>query len=93
VDFEELKTFGAGFDLGMDPEEVGEKTVAGIRANRGLILTHPEFAEDFREIYETSVAALPDEKPTEGRLHIERLRRAANRAAAEGQIIKLDDLT
>lgn len=93
VDPEELKTFGTAFELGMDPEEVGEKTLAGIRANRGLILTHPEFAEDFREIYETSLAALPDEEPTEGRLHIERLRRAANRAADEGKAISLGDLT
>ena len=93
VDIDELKQFGTAFELGMDPEEVGAKTVAGIRENKDLILSHSEFAEDFREIYDWSVAALPDEEPSEGRLHVERLRRAANRAAAGGTVIGLGDLT
>jgi NAD(P)-dependent dehydrogenase (short-subunit alcohol dehydrogenase family) len=93
ADRQELEQFGTAFDLGMDPLEVGRKTLAGMTENRGLIFTHPEFAEDFGEIFETSMAALPKEEAPEGRLHIERLRRAANRAAASGQIIGLDDLT
>ncbi len=88
-----LQQFGTAFDAGMDPLEVGEKTLAGIRENRALILTHPEFAADFREIYETSIAALPDEEAPAGRLEIERLRRAALRAAVEGKVISIDDLT
>ena len=93
VDAAQLAAFGTAFELGMDPEEVGEKTVQGIRENLPLILSHPEFADDFREIYEASVAALPVEPVPEGRAHIEKLRRAANRAAAAGQVIGLDDLT
>jgi NAD(P)-dependent dehydrogenase (short-subunit alcohol dehydrogenase family) len=93
VDAAELERFGAAFEAGMDPLEVGEKTLRGIRENRALILTHPEFADDFREIYEASVAALPDEAVPEGRQHIEKLRRAANRAAASGKQIGLSDLT
>jgi NAD(P)-dependent dehydrogenase (short-subunit alcohol dehydrogenase family) len=93
ADKAELEQFGTAFDLGMDPLEVGRKTLAGMTENRGLILTHPEFAEDFEEIYHTSLEALPKEEIPEGRLHIERLRRAANRAAAEGKVIGLDDLT
>jgi NAD(P)-dependent dehydrogenase (short-subunit alcohol dehydrogenase family) len=93
VDAGQLKSFGTAFEGGMDPEEVGEKTVAAIRANRGLILTHPEFAEDLREIHEANMAALPDGEAPESRLHIERLRRAANKAAIEGSLIGLDDLT
>jgi NAD(P)-dependent dehydrogenase (short-subunit alcohol dehydrogenase family) len=89
----ELETFGTAFDAGMDPLEVGEKTLAGMLENRALILTHPEFADDFAEIYQASVAALPQEPVPEGRLQIERLRRAANRAAAAGKKIKLGDLT
>ena len=88
----ELARFGKAFDLGMDPLEVGEKTLAGIRENRALIFTHPEFAEDFREIYDASVSALPSEPIPEGRRRIEQLRRAANRAAA-GKRIGLGDLT
>jgi len=93
VDRDELAQFGTAFDAGMDPLEVGRKTLAGMRENRPLILTHPEFADDFREIYETSVAALPDEPVPPARQEIERLRRAALRAAAEGKRIGLDDLT
>jgi NAD(P)-dependent dehydrogenase (short-subunit alcohol dehydrogenase family) len=93
VDAAELAQFGTGFDLGMDPAEVGEKTVQGIYENRGLILTHPEHGEDIREIYETTMAALPAGGVPEGRLHIERLRREANKAAASGAKIALGDLT
>jgi NAD(P)-dependent dehydrogenase (short-subunit alcohol dehydrogenase family) len=89
----ELEQFGTAFDLGMDPLEVGRKTLAGMIENRGLILTHPEFAEDFEEIYKTSLDALPKEPIPEGRIHIEKLRREANRAAASGKVIGLDDLT
>ncbi len=77
----------------MDPLEVGEKMLAGMSENRGLIFTHPEYAEDFAEIYRESVAALPDEPVPPARAHIERLRREANRAAAAGKRIGLDDLT
>lgn len=93
ADKTELEQFGTAFDLGMDPLEVGRKTLAGMTENRGLILTHPEFAEDFEEIYRTSLEALPKEHAPEGRLHIEKLRRDANRAAAEGKMINLGDLT
>ena len=93
ADRAELEGFGAAFDVGMDPLEVGEKTLAGMAANRAVIFTHPEFAEDFREIYEASIAALPDEPAPEGRLEIERLRRAAQKAAEAGQAIGLGDLT
>jgi short-subunit dehydrogenase len=88
-----LEQFGAAFEAGMDPLEVGEKTLAGMTENRAIIFTHPEFAEDFAEIYRDCVAALPDEPAPEARLHIERLRRGANRAAAAGKVISLEDLT
>jgi NAD(P)-dependent dehydrogenase (short-subunit alcohol dehydrogenase family) len=93
VDKAALEQFGTAFDLGMDPLEVGRKILAGMTCNDGLILSHPEHGEDFREIYETTMAALPDEPVPEGRLHIENLRREANRAAAAGSRIALADLT
>lgn len=92
-DREELENFGKAFNLGMDPLEVGEKTLRGIIENRGLILTHPDHREDFEEIYRWMVDALPDEPVPEGRAEIERLRREANRAAEAGMRIGLDDLT
>jgi NAD(P)-dependent dehydrogenase (short-subunit alcohol dehydrogenase family) len=89
----ELAQFGTAFEAGMDPLEVGTKTLAGIIENRPVIFTHPEFTEDFAAIYHDSVAALPNEPIPEGRLHIERLRRAANNAATAGKVIGLKDLT
>lgn len=92
-DRQQLERFGKGFELGMDPLEVGEKTLRGIGENRGLILTHPDHREDFEEIYRSLVAALPDEPVPEGRAAIEQLRRDANRVAEAGMQIGLDDLT
>jgi hypothetical protein len=77
----------------MDPLEVGEKTLAGMTANKGLILTHPDHAEDIEDIYRVTMAALPDEPIPGGRAEIEALRRAANRAATDGHIISIGDLT
>jgi NAD(P)-dependent dehydrogenase (short-subunit alcohol dehydrogenase family) len=92
ADRAKLEDFGAAFDVGMDPFVVGQKTLAGMTENRALIFTHPEFADDFREIYETAIASLPDEAAPERRMQIEAMRRAANRAAAAGAIIGLGDL-
>ncbi len=89
----ELEQFGTGFDLGMEPLEVGQKILAGMIENRGLILSHPDHAEDIEDIYRTTMAALPDEPIPEGRAQIERLRREANRAAEAGAVIKIADLT
>ncbi|HEY6824073.1 MAG TPA: SDR family oxidoreductase [Steroidobacteraceae bacterium] len=89
----ELARFGQVFEAGMDPLEVGQKTLSGMQENRPVIFTHPEFAEDFDEIHRACRAALPQEPVPEERLRIERLRRAAMRAAAAGQHIELDDLT
>ena len=93
VERSELEQFGTAFEAGMDPYEVGTKILAGMERGDGLILTHPEFAEDFREIYEKSLAALPDEEAPPARLEIERLRRAAMAAAEAGTVIGLGDLT
>ena len=93
VDRAELEEFGKGFEFGMDPLEVGQKTLRGMVENRGLILTHPDHREDFEDIYRWMVEAVPDEPLPEGRAHIERLRREANRAAEAGMKIGLGDLT
>lgn len=93
VDRAELTRFGTAFQAGMDPHEAGRRIVAGMTADKGLIFTHPEFAEDFKAIYEESMAALPQEEAPPERLKIERLRREANRAALAGRTIRLDDLT
>jgi NAD(P)-dependent dehydrogenase (short-subunit alcohol dehydrogenase family) len=89
---DELRRFAGIFAGGMDPLEVGEKILHGMTENKGLIFTHPEFADDFKDIYETSLAALPDEEAPPERLEVERMRRAANKAALEGAKISINDL-
>jgi len=90
---EQLEQFGTAFEEGMDPYEVGSKILAGMTAQKGLILTHPEHGPDFEEIHARVMEALPQEEAPAGRLKIEQLRRDAMKAAEEGLIINLDDLT
>lgn len=93
VDKTQLEQFGTAFEAGMDPYEVGQKVFRGMDRDDGLILTHPEFADDFREIYDACLAALPDEEAPPARLAIERLRREAMKTAQSGKVVGLDDLT
>ena len=93
VDRESLTKFGTAFQAGMDPHEAGRRILAGMDAGQGLIFTHPEFAEDFDAIHAESLAALPKEEAPAARLEVERLRRAANKAALAGSRISIDDLT
>ncbi len=89
----ELRQFSTAFEEGMDPYVVGTKILAGMTAQDGLILTHPEHAVDFAEEYMKQVRALPVEECPPGRAHIEQLRRDAMKAADAGLVIRLDDLT
>lgn len=92
VDRGALEHFGKAFAAGMDPLEAGQRILSGMSEGHGLIFTHPEFAEDFRAIYEESIAALPSDEAPPERLEVERMRRAANKAALEGKEITIVDL-
>lgn len=87
-----LEHFGKVFSAGMDPLEAGQRILSGMSEGKGLIFTHPEFAEDFRAIYDDSLAALPSDEAPPERLEVERMRRAANKAALEGREITIADL-
>ncbi len=93
ADRSELEQFGTAFEVGMEPYEVGTKILAGMHAQAGLILTHPEHAEDFEALHARNMAALPIEDAPPERLQIEHLRREAMRAAEAGITISLSDLT
>lgn len=93
VNVAELAQFGTAFDEGMEPLEVGQKILAGMGRNDGLILTHPEHGPDFEEMHEQLMAALPNEDAPEGRLRIEELRREAMRQADAGIKMRMADLT
>jgi NAD(P)-dependent dehydrogenase (short-subunit alcohol dehydrogenase family) len=88
-----LRQFGTAFEEGMDPYVVGCKILAGMTAQHGLILTHPEHGVDLAEEYMKQVRALPVEECPPGRAKIEHLRREAGKAADAGLFIQLDDLT
>lgn len=87
-----LEHFGKVFSAGMDPLEAGQRILSGMSEGKGLIFTHPEFAEDFKAIYDDSLAALPSDEAPPERLEVERMRRAANKAALEGREITIADL-
>jgi len=63
---------------GMEPEEVAEKTLEGIRRNAGYIFTHPEFKQELKAIFDEILAALPEGEPDPTRLAFEEGRRASN---------------
>lgn len=62
-------------DTGMEPEEVAEKTLEAIRANKFYIFPHPEFRDELREIFNEIIEDYPlGEAPSE-RVVFERGRR------------------
>jgi NAD(P)-dependent dehydrogenase (short-subunit alcohol dehydrogenase family) len=68
-------------DAGMDPDEVGEKVLRGIRRNDFYVFTHPDHREELQGIFEETLAAFPDEPVPPDRLAIEEGRRAAKATA------------
>jgi len=65
--------------VGMDPVEVGEKVLAGIRRNDLYIFPHPEFKDELREIFDEVLSALPSGDVDPKRLAFEEFRRANKR--------------
>ena len=71
---------------GMDPLELGEAVLAGIRANSPYIFPHGEFQAEVREIFEEILAQFPsDQDVPEGRLAFERRRQDITEAAKRGE--------
>ncbi len=68
-------------EIGMTPEEVGEKVLRAIRRNDFYVFTHPEFKDELRAVFDEAIQALPDEPAPSARLAFEDGRRAM--AAAE----------
>jgi NAD(P)-dependent dehydrogenase (short-subunit alcohol dehydrogenase family) len=67
--------------VGMDPVEVGEKVLAGIRRNDLHIFPHPEFREELQEIFDEILAAVPEGDVDAARLAFEESRRQAKAKA------------
>lgn len=61
---------------GMDPVELGEYVLAGIKRNDAYILPHGEFKEEVKELFDEILAAFPLGEVTDaGRLEFEATRR------------------
>ena len=67
-----LKT--AHNEIGMDPQEVGEKVLSAVKANKLYIITHPEFENEIRRRSEAIIAAVPDESADPRRVAVEEAR-------------------
>jgi NAD(P)-dependent dehydrogenase (short-subunit alcohol dehydrogenase family) len=73
--------------FGMEPEEIGEKVLRGIRRNDLYIFTHPEFKEELKDLFDEILAALPEEDEADPRrLAFEEMRRQANARAKASHI-------
>jgi NAD(P)-dependent dehydrogenase (short-subunit alcohol dehydrogenase family) len=69
------------FAAGMSIEEAGQRLVAGVKKGDFWILSHGGYEEDFRDIHDELMAALPPEPQPPEREAVEQQRRAANRMA------------
>jgi NAD(P)-dependent dehydrogenase (short-subunit alcohol dehydrogenase family) len=76
-----LAQFGQMMSLGMDPDEVGRKTLEGMLRDDALIFSHPEFVDELREMFDEILEAFPKEIAPPERLAIEEGRRATKRKA------------
>ena len=69
----------------MDPLELGEAVLRGIRRNDPYILAHGEFKDEVREIFEEILDLFPENQDVpEGRLAFERRRREITEATRRG---------
>lgn len=68
-------------EFGMPPEEVASKVLRGILRNDLYIFSHSEFKDELRELFDSVLAALPDDPVDPRRLQFEEGRRQRNREA------------
>ncbi len=79
---EDIKRLDNLLNVGMAPDEVAERVLAGIRRNALYLFTHAEFRDELKGIFDAMLAALPDEAPNPGRMTMEDFRRARKAEAA-----------
>lgn len=88
---EAMKFIGEVHALGMEPEEVGEKTLRGMLRNELYIFSHPEGRDEVRENCEEILAAFPEEPVPQERMAVERMRRQA-KADARSRPVDVTDM-
>ena len=70
-------------EFGMPPEEVASKVLRGIQRNDLYIFSHSEFKDELRELFDSVLAALPNDPVDPLRLQFEEGRRQRNREALQ----------
>jgi len=75
VDEEWTRQLEQVHQMGMEPVEVAEKTLRGIRNNDFYILSHPDHREEVEILCRELLAAFPDEDPEPQRFEFEKMRR------------------
>jgi len=78
---EDIKRLDGVLSVGMDPVQVAERVLRGVRHNELFIFPHAEFKEELQQIFGEIVAALPNEAPDPGRMAMENGRRARKKHA------------
>ena len=76
----------------MSVEEAGQRVVTGVKRGDFWILSHGGYEEDFQEISDELMAALPQEKQPPERQAVEEQRRAANRMALARRQTGIEDM-
>lgn len=81
ADPEFMKRLKQLHEVGMDPAEVAERTLEGIRNNDPFIFPHPEFKTELRDLFDEMLAYVPEGDVDPQRLAFEEMRRKNKRAA------------
>ena len=81
VDQEFMARLPAIQKLGMEPDEVAATVMTGVLNNDLYIFPHPEFKEELREIFDSTLSYMPDGVADPARLAVEEGRRARLSAA------------
>ena len=84
----DIKRLDGVLSVGMDPVQVAERVLRGIRHNELLIFPHSEFRQELQEIFGEILAALPNEAPDAGRMAMENGRRARKKHALQESAAK-----
>ena len=83
-----LKRMEEAHALGMDPDEVGRRTLQGMVRGDFYVFTHPEFRDELEEAHDEIMLAVPEPSQADPpRLRVEAMRKARKaeaRAAVEG---------
>jgi NAD(P)-dependent dehydrogenase (short-subunit alcohol dehydrogenase family) len=80
-DEEFMRILPSVHEVGMPPEEVGEKVLRAIRRGDFYVFTHPDHRDELREIFDEILAAFPDEPVPAERHAFEETRRAGKARA------------